>query len=237
VSYAADLGVLVSGTREGSPRRVHRVTAQNGIFIQEAEERATWTYKVRNEGATATTLIIEHTLRPGWKLSDGQTPLESTADAQRFRLVVDAGKEATLSIREVMPGTARIAIGQVENNLIAQLAASGIDAEALRRALEPILAKRAAVTEATSRLQGLMNERERIVQDQARVRENMKALRGSAEERQLLQRYTRQLDEQETTLERLRQDIAKATDERDLLNEELGRLIATLRFDLTAARD
>ena len=46
-----------------------------------------------------------------------------------------------------------------------------------------------------------------IARDQERLRENMKALRGSAEEKQLLQRYTRQLDEQETRLDALKQDV------------------------------
>ena len=41
----------------------------------------------------------------------------------------------------------------------------------------------------------------------------MKALRGSAEEKQLLQRYTRQLDEQENTLATLQREIDKATEE------------------------
>ena len=44
--------------------------------------------------------------------------------------------------------------------------------------------------------------------DQQRLRENMKALRGSAEEKQLLQRYTRQLDAQETRLDALQTEIA-----------------------------
>jgi len=36
-----------------------------------------------------------------------------------------------------------------------------------------------------------------IFDDQQRLRENMKALKGSAEEKALLQRYTQQLNEQE----------------------------------------
>lgn len=57
-------------------------------------------------------------------------------------------------------------------------------------------------------------ERTRIVQDQQRLRENMKALRGSAEERPLLQRYTRQLDVQENRLAALQEEVATATAER-----------------------
>ena len=43
-----------------------------------------------------------------------------------------------------------------------------------------------------------------IFDDQQRLRENMKSLKGSAEEKKLLERYTQQLDAQETRLEALR---------------------------------
>ena len=70
------------------------------------------------------------------------------------------------------------------------------------------------------------------------MRENMKALRGSDEERQLLRRCTRQLDERETRLDRLRSEIAQATAQRDKAREALSVQIAALSFDiaLTAGR-
>ena len=84
----------------------------------------------------------------------------------------------------------------------------------------------------------LIAQRTTIVNDQQRLRENMKALRGSAEEKLLLQRYTGQLDQQETTLESLRQAIAKTEKERETARAELARLVAELSFEaygLTAA--
>ena len=74
-----------------------------------------------------------------------------------------------------------------------------------------------------------------IGEDQACVRENMKALRGSADEKPLLQRYTRQLDAQETRLETLRQDTTKATAARQSADQELARTIADLSFELAGA--
>jgi hypothetical protein len=61
----------------------------------------------------------------------------------------------------------------------------------------------------------------------------MKALRGSAEERQLLQRYTRQLDEQESRLAALQKEAASATAERAAASAELSRLIGTVSFEWT----
>jgi len=66
------------------------------------------------------------------------------------------------------------------------------------------------------------------------TRGGMKALRGSAEEKELLRRYTRQLDEQETRLDALKQQIAQTTTTRDRLRAELSALIQTVSFELSA---
>lgn len=74
---------------------------------------------------------------------------------------------------------------------------------------------------------------DRIVADQARLRENMKALKGSAEEKALLQRYTRELDQQETELDSLRKTIQDTESQRDKANNVLDDMIANLDLDAT----
>ncbi|HEY1423396.1 MAG TPA: hypothetical protein VGF20_08085, partial [Candidatus Acidoferrum sp.] len=72
---------------------------------------------------------------------------------------------------------------------------------------------------------------DRIVDDQGRLRENMKALRGSAEEKALLQRYTHQLDDQETQLAGLRKKIQDTEAQRDAANEQLEKMIDELQLE------
>lgn len=232
VSYAADLGLLVNATATSVPRRLFRVRAREGIIIQDSEERITTRYDVRSEGSAPSTLVIEHTLRAGWKLADGQKPAESTPGAERFRVSVDPGKEQRLEVVEVRTGTTQIRVGEVTEALFAQLTANGVSAGELERALRPVLDKKAEVAAHEQKARELEMERGRIMEDQQRLRENMKALRGSAEERQLLQRYTRQLDEQENRLAELEKEIAAVAARRAAANAELARLIATVSFDI-----
>ena len=130
-------------------------------------------------------------------------------------------------------GDTRIAVGDITEALITDVAASGIPTTELQRALRPVLDKRAELAGADRQLEELRRQQQEIVEDQNRLRENMKALRGSAEEKQLLQRYTRQLDEQETRLEQIRQAMARAATERNRIREELSRLIATISLDVS----
>jgi hypothetical protein len=71
------------------------------------------------------------------------------------------------------------------------------------------------------------------VNDQQRLRENMKALRGSDEERQLLRRYTTQLNEQEDRLAALEREIATEKAAAEKADQELSDLINALSFDVS----
>src|SRR5690606_31672349 len=109
--------------------------------------------------------------------------------------------------------------------------ASGVAVADLQRALRPVFEKRTEIAALDRRLKEIETERTRITADQQRVRENMKALRGSNEERQLLQRYTRQLDDQETRLAQLQQESARVGAERAENVAELSRRIASVTFE------
>jgi hypothetical protein len=234
LSYAADLGTLVDARLSAAPGRVARLSVRDGIVVEESQERATWTYRARNENPSAVTLVIEHRVRPGWTLSPDLKPEEVTAGAARFRLRIEPASEATLEVPEFSRRETRLAITDVDTPLITRLIQSGVPAQALETALKPVLGKRAELAAIDRRLQTLQAEHATIVRDQQRVRENMKALRGSAEEKQLLQRYTRQLDEQETRLEALQKDLDRAGAARAAGHEELSALLAAVSLDLTA---
>jgi hypothetical protein len=59
----------------------------------------------------------------------------------------------------------------------------------------------------------------------------MKALRGSAEEKALLQRYMQQLNDLENQLEKLRKDADQLNAQRDRADEALDQMIQDLSFD------
>jgi hypothetical protein len=108
----------------------------------------------------------------------------------------------------------------------------GIQEPALRRALQPLTDKRAELAAAEARIASINAQIAEIDRDQQRVRENMKALRGSEEEKALTQRYTRQLNEQEDRLAALREDLKKATADRDARRRELLELAGKLQFEI-----
>jgi hypothetical protein len=68
-------------------------------------------------------------------------------------------------------------------------------------------------------------ERDAINTDQARIRENMKALRGSIEEKALLARYTHQLNSQEDRLTLLHKEITELEQEQIVERKKLEDMV------------
>ena len=75
-------------------------------------------------------------------------------------------------------------------------------------------------------------EQDKIFDDQLRLRENMKSLKGSAEEKALLQRYTQQLNGQETRLEELRKEMERLDAEIAVAEGVVDKMIEQLAFDV-----
>ena len=66
---------------------------------------------------------------------------------------------------------------------------------------------------------------------QNRIREKMKALKGSAEEKALLQRYTGELNQQEDRLAAIRHDIADLQQKRNEAAAKLDRMVMAVNID------
>ncbi len=87
------------------------------------------------------------------------------------------------------------------------------------------------VSEIEGQLSTRQHEVDAINKDQSRLRENMKALKGSAEEKALLQRYTRQLDQQEDRLTALQKEVSDLGDKKEKADEELSQMMQSIVLD------
>jgi hypothetical protein len=232
VSYGSDLAVLVSASQANAPRHVSTLTAHDGVLTAASEERATWNYRVRNEDTSGRTIIIEHPIRSGWTLGAEPAIAESTPSAARYRLPVAAKKDAVLALTERRVLRTSYRLTDIDDRTIVMLVQSGAPDAKLRAELRPLIDKRAELSAADARAASINQAIAAIGRDQERVRENMKALRGSAEEKALLQRYTRELNDQEDKLAQLKTDLQHATADRDARRTELNALANKLSFEV-----
>ena len=234
LSYAVDLGVRIDAKRESDRQRVTRVLVANGLMIHHREERERRTYTIRNEDESARAVVIEHPVRAGWTLTSGApAPAETSTAAYRFRVTVESKKTVTLAVDEARPIETKYAVSQLTDDQVTLFVRERSINPQVEQALRPILAKKSEVAALAAEITARRTETDRIGVDQQRIRENMKALRGSAEEKALLQRYTRQLNEQENRLDILQRAVAQLDEKRRAAQAELNTLVEALALDVT----
>ena len=234
LSYATDLGLLVDTKLESARERVTRVRIYRGAMTTTSEDREKKTYIVRNEDTTPRTLIIEHPARPEWKLrEDGAKPEEKAAGLYRFRLSVDPKKTERLVLNEAKPLYTQYELNLVTNDDVDLLLRQKSINSDIEKALRSITAQKKVVVDFEGTIKEQQKAIDQIFADQGRLRENMKALKGSAEEKTLLQRYTKQLDEEETQLHALRKKKQDTEAQQKLANAVLQNTIQEIQMDVT----
>jgi len=205
-----------------------------GILIATQELRSTHKFVIRNADTTARQVVVEYPVRSGWKLVDGLKPEETTASFYRFRVPVDAGKSGELLVEEYSPQDARYELASLEDEQVKRLSLLIADnriTPALKEAMQRILQKKNDIGHLEDQSAERKRQMEAIEKDQARLRENMKALKGSTEERALIQRYTRELDSQEDRLAALRKEKADFDAKEEQAQQELEAIVGQIVLD------
>ena len=176
--------------------------------------------------------MIEHPVRPDFKLDeDAPKPEEKASGLYRFRMSIDPKKTEKLVVKETRPLYTSYSLTTVTNDQIDLLLRQKSINPEIEKALRALVVKKNEASDLNTQIQSLQNAINQIFTDQGRLRENMKALKGSAEEKALLQRYTKQLDQEETQLDALRKKTKDTEAQRDKANAELGKMIGDLDMD------
>ena len=232
VSYAADTAVRVKSQGANETRPYTHLRAAKGILTLTRELRETRTYTVTNSDTSARTVIIEHPARPGWKFLDAATKPDETSNSySRFRLAVPAASTQKLEVAEYFPQQTTYALNTISPDVI-QMVLNTRDVQPdVEASLRKLLEKKNQVSAAQQAQEQRRGELERIGQEQARIRENMKALKGSAEEKSLVQRYVGELNKQEDRLEKLNAEISAKEVELSSLQSEYQRMAESITFD------
>ncbi|MEW6159865.1 MAG: hypothetical protein AB1813_20735, partial [Verrucomicrobiota bacterium] len=218
LSYALDLKAEVEPQTLSGRQDLLSVQIKKGVLVitrKSTEEKA---YNVRNRDQKKKSVLIEHPFRSDWQLIEPKEPAERTRDLYRFLVTVDPGQTAKLEVREEKPVSEQVLLSNFPTDSIAIYLQSKKVSAKVKEALQKVVALRDRISQTAAertRRETRVNE---ITQEQGRIRENMAKLNQNSE---LYTRYVKKLDEQETALESLRQEIeqlrtTEATQQKEL---------------------
>ncbi len=231
ISYAADPAVRIAMDQDEKDQPVSHIRIAKGSMLLTHELRDSRKYTIRNSDAQPRMVVIEHPARDGWKLAEGAKPEETTASFLRFRVSVPPGQTQELKVEEYKPEDSVYALTDLDSNEVALISQQKTLPANLQEAFHKILDKKNEISALETQIDVRQKELDAISKDQARVRENMKALKGSAEEKALVQRYAKQLDSQEDRLAALQKETDGLNDKKDKADEELENIVQAITLD------
>jgi chromosome segregation ATPase len=195
------------------------------------EQRETRKYTLHNADTSPRQVVLEHPARENWKLAEGPKPEETSASYLRFRVAVAAGKTEKLDIEEYHPESSQFVLTNLDQKQVALIMEQRQITPAMQDIFRRVLEQKNKVGDLDNQIRSRQRDVESITKDQARLRENMKALKGSVEEKALLQRYTRILDSQEDRLNALNKEIADLQEKHAQAQAQLDRIVQEAVLD------
>ena len=177
LSYGVDLQMLVDATNNKSSTSIQTGVIAKGVLILTHRYEQVQDYVAENKAEKDKTLIVEHPRKPNpWKVIAPEKPLESTDAVHRFRVPVKAGQKATLTVKEENVGPQLISILGHDAGALEVYRRNDRIPTKVREALADAIKRKTAAVDAQREVEALRRQRTEIQQDQARIRENMKAL-------------------------------------------------------------
>jgi hypothetical protein len=231
LSYAADQAVRVSVDSRNDKSTVTMISASHGVLRATSAEVAEVEYLVHNAAPDARTVIVEQPRRMGWDLDSDPKPDETTPTAYRFRVATAAKATGRLHIGERRTFEQHFRLIDSTDQQLAIFLRNSKAGPAVMQQLEPVFAAKRAVAALDTQIKEKQDAINQLVNDQKRLRDNLGALKGSAEERSLAKRYTAELNAQEDTLATLRRDLAGLQQQRQSAEADLSNKIETLTLE------
>lgn len=226
LAYALDEKIVIERD-VAQTDRVSSGTIANGALRLSRVVRQTTVYRVRGPAKEPRQLVVVQRRLPGWTLTKPESKdVELSEGNYRIPFQLPGGDQ-TQTFEVVQEQTQQQEIRLVESaaeqiRIYAQ--AREFDAKT-RDALTKVLQLQQAAAEAQRKVQQVEAERQAIVQEQARLRDNLARVPANSD---LQRRYLATLDRQETDLEALatrRADAEKAAEAaRDALRTYVSQL-------------
>jgi hypothetical protein len=224
LSYALDLKTEVEPESRLGTNELVSVRIRRGTLVATRRATEEKSYNVRNRDQVKKTVLIEHPYRPDWKLITPNEPKERTRNAYRFQVDVEPGKTASVAVQEEKQFNEEIQLISANSNFGMYLKSKKLSSK-VREALEHVVAMRNKMSQTASERSQHEQRINEITQEQSRIRGNMERLSQTSE---LYTRYVKKLDQQETDLETLRNQIETLHQTENQQQQEINDYLSNL---------
>jgi hypothetical protein len=237
ITYAVDVGCRVETKTEEEQQAAYQSEIINGEFRVHYKQSKVTIYTLTNVSARPKTIYIEHPLDKSddkeWKLVNTPAPVETTENYRRFKEVIAANSTTEFKVTEELPDRDTFAITNVTPDNITIWVQGKYLSPPMKKALDEVIEIKAKLTRLNQQMQEQQSAQRILAQEQARMRENLKVLGKSEEEKKLLTRYVNKIAESEDQIEKVKQQEAALVEQRNAVQKQLDDKVRSLTFNHT----
>jgi hypothetical protein len=227
ISYAVDLQLAVMHEAPGAVSSIVSLSLSDGVLTISRRSEMTHTWSFKNKSDTEKKIVLQVPEQQGWVLADPEQLEGKTVGAQRFRFTAKPG-DSKYSVKWTQTSDETVAVADRSIDDIVFYTNEKAISPALKAKLADFVAEKRRLAElgrqrvAQEAALGVINE------DQARIRENMKALDRTSP---LFKTYETKLGQQEQRVEKVRAEIERLREAETSSRETLRRLLDGLKID------
>jgi len=228
LTYAVDLDVEVAPRFEPKPEELVSVKLVKGTLVASRKQARRKVFEVKNSGAEAVKLLVEHPLEGGWKLLEPAQPAEKTRDRYRFAVEAEPGKPASLAVAEEQVVSQQVALTNLDDGAILFYSNATVTSPAVKQALTDVLGRKREIERLAQERGRREQEIQVVAQEQERIRQNMAQLDRASD---LYTRYVTKFAEQEDRVESLRKEIAALQDQEQQARRGLDEMLSKVEVE------
>lgn len=227
LSYAVDQAVKVRPQALNGTRKLNHIAVHDGVMVETTSEVTENTYTIANAGDEPRAVVVEHRRRGDAELESETKPDETTATTYRFKVTVGPHQVTELHVKERANQRETVEIGKRVSDDSSFLITVSKYSPELEKKLQPAIAAEGELETISDKLVENDEKQEKLNQDEARVRENVTALKGN----DAAKRFVDELNQAEDELQAAKKEHADLQAQRDAAQEKLDGFIASLSFD------
>jgi hypothetical protein len=227
ISYGIDLQMNVQTGNEDTSTELLTGKIVKGVLYLSHKYISTVNYDATNKSDHDKSLIIEQPIQGGWDLIDTPKPAEKTDTIYRFQETVPSGKNVKLTVKQQNIHDEEVVILNTDIDSVITISKGSAIPQAVKDALlKAADLKRAVVEVSTQRDEDKANQAA-IVEDQKRINETLRTIPRTVD---LYNRLLGKLNDQETQLEKLREDEKAQTQKVFDRQKDLTDYLASLNL-------
>jgi hypothetical protein len=225
LSYALD-GKVTIDRNTAERRPIVKASVADGVMRIGRVLRWTTTYRVKSAGPPPASLLIEQPRRAGAALtSPDPKTVELTPQAYRIPANLPADGNGSLTVVEEQPIEETIRLLDIDDNRLGILISSAELDPKMKQALTELAARRQAIARQRGDLNRLQAQRDRLIEDENRLRANLAAVGSEPElRRQQLEKFAGS----ESAIDKVSAAVAGASEALAAAERDLAAYISSL---------